>query len=111
MDIRGVFTGELTPDWVFNLIAQLPVGSRFYSERRGGPMFRGWDQSRYAQAATVDAIRALIHVYVSAHSKSRPQPPAPFPTPDRPVSRGVKSGAFAQMALAAMRHKPEEDDL
>jgi hypothetical protein len=108
VDVRGVFTGELSPDWVFNLIAQLPVGSRFYAERRGGAEFRGWDQNMYAQAAIVNAIRALQFTYVSANSKNKPKPPDPFPVPDRPVSRGVKSGAFAQMALAAMQHQSEE---
>ncbi|AHY27087.1 tail assembly chaperone [Mycobacterium phage Phantastic] len=112
VDLRDIFVPEsrLTPKWVLVLIKELPVGSRFYSEKRGGPQFRGWDESRYTLAAIVNAVRALQHTYLAAHMKSTPKPPEPYPTPDRNTRKknNNKPNSFASIAaqmIAAKRAK------
>jgi len=95
----------VTPGFLLALIRHLPAGSRFVAERRGGVEFRGWGHDSYALAAIVNAIRSLQFTYIAAHSKSKPTPPKPFPVPDRPVSPGVKSGMFAQMASAHLQQQ------
>jgi hypothetical protein len=57
---------------VFVLLKGLPLGSRFYSEKRGGQQFRGWNEGRYATVAIVNAVRALQYAHVAAHSKKKP---------------------------------------
>ena len=86
VDLRDVFHPErpLTPLYLLVLIKGLPMECRFNAERRGGQEFRGWDMSRYAAVATVNAVKALQYTYIAAHSKNRPKPPEPFPMPDQP---------------------------
>ena len=107
VDLRDLFhpTRPLTPLFLLALIRGLPDDCRFNAQRRGGQEFRGWDASRYAAVATVNAVRALQYTYVAAHSKSRPKPPEPFPIPDAPArERGPGSFAFiAAQKLAAAR--------
>lgn len=98
VDLRDVYRDGSSPRWWLNLIIQLPASSRFYAERRGGPQFRGWDETRYALAAAVNSIRALQFTYVAAHSKRRPTPPKPFPIPDDVRKRNDGPGSFAFMA-------------
>lgn len=111
MDLRDIFVPEsrLTPLYLLVLIRGLPEDCRFNAERRGGPEFRGWDVSRYAAVATVNAVRALQYTYVAAHSKNKPKPPDPFPIPDKPGRRKSKGpGSFAFIAahkLAAAKRK------
>ena len=99
IDVRDLFRdgSGLSPRWVLLHIVQLPQSSRFYAEKRGGPQFRGWDESRYALAAAVNAVRALQYTYVAAHSKHKPKPPEPFPVPDSVVEAKKKKGGFADM--------------
>lgn len=109
VDLRDVVRPEarLTPLYLLVLIRGLPDDSRFNAERRGGRQFRGWDESRYATVAIVNALRALQWTYVAAHVKNKPPPPEPFPIPDQQVRRkknGPGSFAFiAQAQLAAVR--------
>jgi hypothetical protein len=109
VDIREMFLPEsrLTPLYLLVLIRGLPEGSRFVAERRGGSEFRGWDASRYAAVATVNAVRALQYTYVAAHSKNKPKAPEPFPVPDKRVrKRNTGPGSFAFIAaqgIAAAR--------
>ncbi|UAJ16534.1 tail assembly chaperone [Mycobacterium phage LarryKay] len=111
VDLRDIYLPEsrLSPKLALVLIKELPVGSRFYAEKRGGKQFRGWDESRYALVAIVNAVRALQYTYVAAHSKSKPKPPDPFPTPQRTKARQIrKAGSFAWMAakqIAAARKR------
>lgn len=110
VDLRDIFRPEarLTPLYLLVLIKGLPEGSRFNAERRGGQEFRGWDASRYAAVATVNAVRALQWTYIAAHSKSRPSPPQLFPIPDDSVRRNEGPGSFAYIAaqqIAAARRK------
>lgn len=103
VDIRDIFVpgSRLTPLWLMVLIRGLPESCRYVAEQRGGPQFRGWDMSRYAAVATVNAVRALNHTYVAAHSKSKPKAPEPFPVPDSTVRRR-KSNTFALLAAKKM---------
>lgn len=108
VDLRDVFhpTRPLTPLYLLVLIRGLPDDCRFVAERRGGQEFRGWDATRYAAVATVNAVRALQWTYVAAHSKSKPRQPDPFPIPDGQVRR--RDNTFAIMAaqqIAAARRK------
>ena len=109
VDLRDVLRPEarLTPLYLLVLIRGLPDDSRFNAERRGGRQFRGWDESRYATVAIVNAVRALQWTYVASHSKNRPPAPEPFPIPDQSIRRksnGPGSFAFiAQAKLAAAR--------
>lgn len=105
VDLRDVLVpgSRLTPRWVLVLIRGLPETSRYVAELRGGPQFRGWDTSRYAAVATVNAVRALQYTYVAAHSKSRPKVPESFPVPDQTVrKRSNGPNMFALMAAAKM---------
>lgn len=103
VDLRDIFNpkSRLTPLWILVLVKGLSEGSRFVAECRGGPEFRGWDAGRYAQVATVNAVRALQYTYITAHAKSRPKPPDSFPIPDKKI-RQQSSNSFAAMAAAQM---------
>lgn len=115
VDLRDIYRPEatLTPRFLFVLLKGLPTGSRFNSEKRGGQQFQGWDESRYMQAALINAVRALQYTYVQAHSKKNIQQPDPFPVPDRKQttqSQISKPGSFANVAASmvlAARKKRE----
>lgn len=105
IDLRDIFRedSDMSPRWLLSHIKNLPLGSRYYSEQRGGQQFRGWDESRYAAVATVNAIRALQYTYITAHSKKRPKMPEMFPVPEKEiVQKKVTPNSFAAMAAAAM---------
>lgn len=104
VDLRQLFLPEsrLSPRFVISLIKGLPIESAFVAERRGGQQFRGWDESRYALVATVNAIRALQYTYVAAHSKTKPKTPDPFPIPERKTTQAEKPGSFAFIAAAKL---------
>ncbi len=111
-DLRDLFRTDVSPRWVLALIKNLPLGSRFFAERRGGQQFRGWDESRYAMVAVVNAVRALQYTYVAAHSKSKPPPPEPFPIPDKTIRKkqaGPGSFAFIAAAKLAVAKKAKAD--
>jgi len=105
VDLRDVFGSS--PKWWLNLIVQLPPGSRFYAEKRGGPAFRGWDEDRYVMVAVLNAVRALQWTYVASKSKRRPAPMEPFPTPDTARKKdGPGTFAFiAKQKLAELKQK------
>lgn len=100
VDLREVFT--TSPKWLLTLIVQLPPGSRFYAARRGGPQFRGWDETRYILAAVVNSIRVLQWTYVASKSKRRPSPPDMVPLPDQEKKRKDGPGSFAHTARMKM---------
>ena len=106
IDLRDMFRDDanLSPRWLLTHILNLPIGSRFYAEQQGGQQFRGWDESRYALVATVNAIRALQYTYISAHSKRKPKLPDMFPVPERKVKkRERKTGPGTFIHMAAMQ--------
>jgi len=111
VDLRDIFDPQarLTPLYLLVLIRGLPDDCRFNAERRGGQEFRGWNMSRYAAAATVNAVRALQYTYVAAHSKSRPRAPEPFPTPDAVHKKTPGQGSFAAIAAAQLAAGRKED--
>ncbi len=107
IDLRDMFRDDkdLSPRWLLNHIINLPFGSRFYAEQQGGQQFRGWDESRYAAVATVNAVRALQYTYVAAHSKRKPKQPEMFPVPEAKVKkrkRNTGPGSFTFMAAQQM---------
>jgi hypothetical protein len=106
IDLRDIMRDDcdLSPRSLLVLIKHLPVTGRFYSEQRGGQQFRGWDESRYAMVATVNAIRALQYTYVAANSKRRPKQPEMFPIPEQKVrKRSTGPGSFIYMAATTMK--------
>ncbi len=111
VDLRDIFVPQarLTPLYLLVLIRGLPDDCRFNAERRGGQEFRGWGTSRYVSVATVNAVRALQYTYVAAHSKSRPRPPEPFPTPDGVHRKKFGPGSFAFMAAQQLAAGQKED--
>ena len=107
IDLRDMFRDDsnLSPRWLLINILNLPYGSRFYAEQQGGQQFRGWDESRYAAVATVNAIRALQYTYISANSKRKPKMPEMFPVPEATVKKRKKQtgpGSFAFIAAAKL---------
>jgi hypothetical protein len=107
IDLRDMFRDDkdLSPRWLLAHIINLPIGSRFYAEQQGGQHFRGWDESRYAMVATVNAVRALQYTYISAHSKRKPKMPDMFPVPEPKVKvrkRDTKPGSFIHMAAVQL---------
>lgn len=107
IDLRDMFRDDkdLSPRWLLSNILNLPLGSRFYAEQQGGQQFRGWDESRYALVATVNAIRALQYTYISAHSKKKPKMPDMFPVPEATVKERKKNtgpGSFAFIAAVKL---------
>lgn len=108
VDLRDLYRDDIAPRWWINLIIQLPAGSRFYAEKRGGPHFRGWDEDRYLMAAVANAIRGLQWTYVASKSKRRPPPVQPLPLPDDVRRRKDGPGTFAFLAkqkLAELKQK------
>ena len=108
VDLRDLYREGLSPRWWLNLIVQLPPGSRFYAEKRGGPAFRGWDEDRYAMVAVVNAVRALQWTYVASKSKRKPPALQPFPIPDDARRKKDGPGTFAFIAkqkLAELKQK------
>lgn len=105
VDLRDVLVpgSGVTPRWVLVLVRGLPIGSRFYAERRGGQQFRGWDETQYIRAETVNTLRAVQYVITAANSEKKPKLPKPFPVPE--LSRGQradKPGSFAFIAKAKL---------
>lgn len=105
VDLRDLFSEEnpLHPTWVLNLLIHMPPSdSAYIAELQGGQQFRGWDTSRLALAATVNAIRELQHVYIVSHidpkKSAKPKPPTPFPTPYDDGRKPKKSNLFASTA-------------
>lgn len=72
---------------------------------RGGQQFRGWDEDRYQSAAMINALRALMHVYIISHipkTAAKPKPPESWPLPQGTKKQQAvhKPGSFAHIALS-----------
>ena len=105
VDLRDIFVegSGLSPRLALTYIRYLPMGSAFVAERRGGQQFRGWDESRYISVASVNGLRSLLHVYISAHTKGKTKPPEPYPIPDRKKkNQADKPGSFAAIAKSKL---------
>ncbi|AEK32673.1 tail assembly chaperone [Mycobacterium phage LittleCherry] len=111
VDLRDLFDDEnpLDPQYVLWLVLGLSVDSAYSAERRGGPQFRGWTPSTFAQVATANGIRGLQYSYILTHidkKAKRPNPPEPYPIPTRETDRSKpvtpKPGSFAGIAASMM---------
>ncbi|MBM4592054.1 D site-binding protein [Rhodococcus hoagii] len=110
VDLWDIFVpgSGLSPRKVLNYIRYLPSGGKFDAERRGGQQFYGWDATRYAIAAQVNALRGLAFLYTSAHSKKTVKQPEPYPIPDRPKRNQADTpGSFAAIAKARLAKTKE----
>ena len=90
VDVRDLFreVPPFSPRYILNLVTQLPLGSAYVAEQRGGSEFRGWDHAMYAQVALINAVRTANFMFLCANSdpkKKKPEPPDPYPTPDEPA--------------------------
>ena len=118
LDLRDAFLeeGALSPRYLLAMIVNLPLGSAFVAAKRGGSQYRGWDESRYALVALINAVRTHNHLFVVANSdpkKKQPDPPEPYPTPDDDTEEGralrarlkgpPARGSFAHVALSMMQ--------
>lgn len=114
VDLRDIFVPEarLSPKWVLTLIKELPIGSRFYADKRGGPQFRKWDQAQYTLASIVNAVRALQFVYLQSHTKKKLKEPEAYPTPQAKTKKSYAPNSFggivAQMVAAKRARKAAE---
>lgn len=117
IDLRDLFSEEdpIEPRWLLPHILYLPSDSAYIAERRGGQQFRGWNPSWYAQVASVNAQRALNHMYILSHiGKNAPKPkaPEPYPIPEiHKKNEAPKPNSFAGIAasmMAASRRKKAE---
>jgi hypothetical protein len=116
IDLRDLFSDEnpLSPRWVLLHIQQLPMGSSFVAEIRGGIQFRGWDEDRYMRAAFIDSVRVLQYILILCNSdpnKPKAQPPDPYPLPDN-VKRTEQDspgsfGFIAKKKIAEARRRQE----
>jgi len=116
IDLRDVFSevDPISPRWVLLHARNLPMGSAFVAQLRGGPQFLGWDQGRYMTAMLIDVIRTFQYVFILAHvdpKKKKPAPPEPFPLPDKTARTKVhKPGSFGFIAgtmLAQVKKRKE----
>lgn len=105
VDLLDLFreVDPLHPEWVLNLLIHMPPeGSAYLAELQGGQQFRGWDASRIALAATVDAIRDLQYAYILSHTdpkkSAKPKPPVRFPTPYDEGRKPKRGNLFAATA-------------
>ncbi|ALA11914.1 tail assembly chaperone [Mycobacterium phage Anglerfish] len=116
MNLADLFdpASRLGPIQVLALIKELPREGRFWSEKQGGPQFRGWDDQTYTTAALVNEIRALKFMYLLANTskdkRRRLTPPEPFPVPQVKAHKAKKYkpgsfGAVAAMRMAASRNR------
>lgn len=118
VDLRDLFrdNGDLSPKYVLSLVLDLPQDSSFTASRRGGRQYRGWDETRYALVALVNAQRTANYMFQVANSdpkRRKPDVPHPFPTPDdTTTSKAPKQGSFAAIAasmIAAQRKAKERE--
>lgn len=87
-------------------VNNLPMGSAFVAETRGGYQFVGWDQDRYMMAGLIDAVRVLQHILILCNidpKARKPTPPEPYPLPDDVKRKKVDApGSFAFIAKAKL---------
>jgi hypothetical protein len=112
VDVRDLFreVSPYSPRYILVLVSQLPLGSAYVAEQRGGSQFRGWDHALYAQVALINAVRTSNYMFLCANSdpkKKKPEAPDPYPTPDEPSEprgRGRRGppapGSFVATAAA-----------
>ncbi|AEK09224.1 tail assembly chaperone [Mycobacterium phage JC27] len=116
LSLKALFDPESTlgPIEVIALIKELPRDSRFWSEKQGGPQFRGWNDHVYVTASMVNELRALKFMYLLANTpkdkRRRLTPPEPFPVPQVKAHKAKKYkpgsfGAVAAMRMAASRNR------
>ncbi|QXN73863.1 tail assembly chaperone [Mycobacterium phage Eaglepride] len=120
IDLRDLFSEDhpISPRWVLLHVKNLPMDSAFVAEFRGGQRYRGWDPSRYMQAAMIDLLRIQNYMFVLANSdpkKGKPKEPEPYPLPDtqrteqkKTYKPGSFGGIVAQMFAAKRRKKEAE---
>lgn len=85
VDIRGLFTGELSPRYALMLLEQAGHGSATDAALHGSA-HRGWDVHTYLQASIVDLLAGGN--YQRGGGKGRK--PRPIPRPKRTARRVVR---------------------
>ena len=115
MDLREALEVE-SPRYLLSLILHLPQTGAMYASRMGGQQFRGWDPSRYALAALVNAQRANNHILLMVNrdpKKPKPKMPELFPTPEKEAKKkeAYKPGSFAAIAASMMAKQRRKREL
>lgn len=110
LDFRDVIYGRVSAKYVLNLIRQLPYDSATVAEMRGGQQFRGWDDGKYLQVLTAQAVRDLAYITVLVNSdpkKKKPEPPKPVYVPKTVEQirkeKRAKPGSFAYIAAQKLK--------
>lgn len=76
----------MSPRRALWLVEHLPVDSAFRASQRGGPEFRGWDQTTYLLAAAVNLLNAANRQRAGKRTKSPIVKPPGKKAPIRRVS-------------------------
>lgn len=106
IDLRDLFSEDcpISPRWALLHAHHLPMESSTVAEARGGSQFRGWGPDRYMTARLIDSVSALRYITILANrdpKKKLPQPPDPYPIPDKrqdKKTKDAKPGSFAFIA-------------
>lgn len=85
VDIRDLFTGELSPRRCLALVENLPMESATHSTRisEGDRSASGWDRNAYIMADLIDAIN-ILHtslVRVNTNNPKKVKDPEPYERP------------------------------
>jgi hypothetical protein len=110
LDIRGLWTGKLTPRQVRVLIKNLSTyGSESATVRKKAGPTATWSQTEHLLAALIDSMNSLIYLYQSAHVGTNVHVPKPVPVrrpgdPD-PVEESAFPSAAEQAQQVAMMLK------
>lgn len=85
VDIRDLFTGQITPRRCLALVENLPIESATYSKRlaEGERASMGWDRNSYLLADVVDVLQSLHTTLarVNASNPKRVKDPDPYNRP------------------------------
>jgi hypothetical protein len=94
------------PQEILVYVMNLPLGSNFIAEIRGGPEFRGWDQVMYMLANAVDGINSNAYITLAANSDKKHRPKAPELVKRPEESKKKREAGQTQFAaMARMAHK------
>ncbi|MFF4298024.1 hypothetical protein ACFY0N_30760 [Streptomyces vinaceus] len=100
IDVRGLFTGDLSPRFCIALIEHLPIESAFKTALMcdGGHRDFGWDRNTYMLAEVVDSLQALSAAFIRSKVKNPKsvKQPKPYLRPGQQQKRAVSDNQFAR---------------
>lgn len=113
IDIRDLFTGDLSPRFCIALIEHLPIESAFKSRAlcEGGEQDFGWDRNTFIMAELLDAIHSMHTSFIRSKVKNPKsvQVPAPYRRPGHAHDNETKKYNPFSNALDDDLPEPLED--